>query len=69
MSNTDERLSDLLAERARQGSGVHPTREGVGIAVARRAARRRRKRAVGTGLAGLCSGRRRGRRPRPRRGR
>ena len=54
MSSTDERLSDLLAQRARQGSGVHPTREGVGIAVTRRAARRCRKRTVVTGLAGLC---------------
>ena len=54
MSNPDERLSDLLAQRARQGSGVHPTRDGVSVAVTRRAARRRRKRAVVTGLAGLC---------------
>ena len=54
MSNTDERLSDILAERAGQGVGVHPTREGVGIAIMRRAARRRRKRAVVTGMAGLC---------------
>ena len=54
MNSPDDRLSDLLAERARQGSGVHPTREGVGIAVTRRAARRRRKRAVVTGVAGLC---------------
>jgi len=54
MSTPDERLSDLLAERARQGSGVHPTREGVGVALTRRAARRRRRRTVVTGLAGLC---------------
>lgn len=54
MSSTEERLSDLLAERARQGSGVHPTREGVGVAVTRRAARRRRQRAMVAGLAGLC---------------
>ena len=54
MSTPDERLSDLLAERARQGSGVHPTREGVSVALTRRATRRRRRRTVVTGLAGLC---------------
>ena len=54
MSSPDERLSALLTERARQGSGVHPTREGVGLAVTRRAARRRRQRTVVTGLAGFC---------------
>jgi hypothetical protein len=49
-----DRLSDLLAQRARQGSAVHPSREGVEAAISRRATRRKRQRAIGTGLASLC---------------
>jgi hypothetical protein len=48
-----DRLSDLLAQRARQGSGVHPTREGVDAVLTRRATRRRRRKAIGSGVAGL----------------
>ncbi len=67
MSSTDERVSDLLAQRARQGSGVHPTLEGVESAITRRAARRRRQRTVVSGIAGLCLVAGVVRRPRPRR--
>ena len=45
-----DRLSDLLARRAEQGSGVHPTRAGVDEAIAHRAIRRRRRRTIGGGI-------------------
>jgi hypothetical protein len=45
-----DRLSDLLARRAQQGSAVHPTREGVEAALTRRASRRRRQRVVAGGI-------------------
>jgi hypothetical protein len=51
---TDEQLTDLLAERASQGSRVRPTMDGVQDAIARRARRRHRQRVVGSGLAALC---------------
>ena len=50
----DDHLTDLLAERASQGSRVRPTMDGVQDAIARRARRRHRQRLVGTGLAALC---------------
>ncbi len=45
-----DRLSDLLARRAEQGSGVHPTRTGVDEAITHRATRRRRRRTIGGGI-------------------
>ena len=50
MSSPDERLSDLLAQRARQGS-VQPSLEGVHDAVVGR--RTRRHRVIGSAAAGL----------------
>jgi hypothetical protein len=45
-----DRLSDLLARRAQQGSAVHPSREGVQQAISRRATHRRRQRVIAAGV-------------------
>ena len=45
-----DRLSDLLARRAPQGSAVHPNRAGVDAALPRRATHRRRRRVVAAGV-------------------
>lgn len=47
-------LPDLLERRARQGSAVQPSMEGVEAAVDRRATRRRRRRVVGSGVAAVA---------------
>jgi hypothetical protein len=49
-----DRLTQLLDERARQGTGVRPSLDGVHTAVAQRAKRRKRQRVVGTGIAAVC---------------
>lgn len=52
--NLDEQLPGLLAREAEHADAAPPTRAGVQSAIGRRAARRRRQRAVVTGVAALC---------------